>query len=84
MIDYDEGRDYEMEDQDRIDQQMELSRMIKSSSAYKTSHFIRGLVISILLLLIVIFVNASSITHYEDGSGTITISYCVPFTLCDK
>lgn len=42
-------------------------------------------VIAVVIVLIVCWFDVRvGITHYEDGSGIISIGYCVPFTICEE
>lgn len=42
------------------------------------------LVLVILFILVVrLFDTELHNEYFEDGSGIITVSYCVPFSLCD-
>ena len=83
MIDYDEGRDYEQEDQDILDMFIVWERE-KKESEHRMENLKVKVIALVLALSLVIFVSEIAHSHYEDGSGTITIGYCVPFTLCDK
>jgi len=48
----------------------------------------RGILFSIIgivvILALAIFNAKFSVEHFEDGSGIITMAYCVPFTLCGE
>jgi hypothetical protein len=41
-------------------------------------------VLSLILLLVVLFSTKISNKHWEDGSGIISISYCIPGGLCNR
>ena len=49
----------------------------------------RGRILFSLILIVVIFILAIfntrfDIEHFEDGSGIVTMTYCVPFTPCGE
>jgi len=42
------------------------------------------LVVALILLLVALFIPEISNKHWEDGSGLISISYCIPGGLCNR